>query len=70
MSFTPNKQSVTGMCTKQCSADGDCGASGTCVDAGAGKVCFVKCSDNSACRDGLICVSLGATAKVCGVEPT
>ncbi len=45
-----------GYCSSKCNDDGDCGASGVCIDEGAnGKWCFAPCGVPGDCRTGYGC---------------
>jgi hypothetical protein len=60
----------SGLCTKQCSSDADCQASGaSCVSAFGGLICVKNCVSDQMCREGYSCGSTGS-ASVCLKETT
>jgi hypothetical protein len=72
LTLLANQQDMTGVCTRPCSADAECGYQGLCVDSGgsAGMICFSTCLTNADCGGGLICiVGQGSTVGICAVEP-
>lgn len=66
-----NAQEVTGVCSRPCGADADCGGNAACFLLGdAGPSCLALCSDADPCEGGLACVVVGAAGeRACFVSP-
>lgn len=66
-----NEQGLSGVCSRACSSDADCGSDGACFFLGdAGASCLARCSDTAPCEGGLVCTVVGrAGERACFVEP-
>lgn len=71
LTFVPNHQDLTGVCTRRCTETSDCGFGGLCVDFDTGDtLCASTCLADEDCSGGLVCrISTGHIVGVCSVEP-
>jgi hypothetical protein len=57
LTFVPNDQNLSGLCTSPCTSSADCGPRGACVPQTAlqESVCFLTCSTTADCAQGAVC---------------
>lgn len=56
--FASNAEGLEGVCSRNCTYDGDCGVGAKCIEAGLdAKICVSLCLEQSDCDGGFTCVS-------------